>query len=80
MVEFFIDYVAWFKLILFFSPVYVLILFYYCKYYNECLYRSVTDKTKHVLVTGCDTGFGYFTVFELNKFRIQAFAGCLTHY
>ena len=36
------------------------------------------DETKHVLVTGCDTGFGYFTVFELNKFRIQVFAGCLT--
>ena len=31
-----------------------------------------------VLITGCDTGFGYLTALEFNKHNVFTFAGCLT--
>ena len=33
---------------------------------------------RHVLVTGCDTGFGNLLVKHLDKLGIPVFAGCLT--
>ena len=34
--------------------------------------------SRHVLVTGCDTGFGNLLVKHLDKLGIPVFAGCLT--
>ncbi|KAI8794236.1 17-beta-hydroxysteroid dehydrogenase type 6 [Biomphalaria glabrata] len=34
--------------------------------------------TKHVLVTGCDSGFGQRTVIRLDNLGFKVFAGCLT--
>ena len=31
-----------------------------------------------VLITGCDTGFGYLTALEFSKYNVFTFAGCLT--
>lgn len=41
--------------------------------------KRLTDLTnRHVLVTGCDSGFGYALVRQLDKLGIPVFAACLT--
>lgn len=40
---------------------------------------SVKDiATKHVFITGCDTGFGHLLALKLVENGIPTFAGCLT--
>ena len=46
-------------------------------------FRSYSDyiddgKTKHVLVTGCDSGFGLSIALDLTEHKCKVFAGCLT--
>ena len=50
---------------------------------SNCLPGSEVVKlsdlnNRHVLVTGCDTGFGNLLVKHLDKLGIPVFAGCLT--
>uniref|UniRef100_A0A7M5WXH0 Uncharacterized protein n=1 Tax=Clytia hemisphaerica TaxID=252671 RepID=A0A7M5WXH0_9CNID len=37
-----------------------------------------TEEKKNVLVTGCDSGFGFQTALELSESNCKVFAGCLT--
>ena len=37
-----------------------------------------TKEKKHILVTGCDSGFGLQTALELSESNCKVFAGCLT--
>jgi len=37
-----------------------------------------TEKRKTVLITGCDSGFGFVTALELSASNCKVYAGCLT--
>ena len=39
---------------------------------------TLSHKEKNVLITGCDSGFGYNTALKLNEFNVRVFAGCYT--
>lgn len=50
------------------------------QFLNKCFdlfYRDGDIKSGHVLITGCDTGFGYEAALEFSQKNIYVFAGCL---
>lgn len=44
---------------------------------NFLFSREEIKNSSYALITGCDTGFGYATTYELNKRGIHVFAACL---
>ena len=78
MFEYIIENIYSFKFIFVFIVVNILILIHYFRILVEGLLEP-RNKTRHVLVTGCDSGFGYLTTLELNKkLKVKVYAGCLT--
>ncbi|XP_057314202.1 short-chain dehydrogenase/reductase family 9C member 7-like [Hydractinia symbiolongicarpus] len=66
------EFLANWKFILAFITSYLIYnLFNYFK-------NRVTTDAKSVLITGCDSGFGYKTSLELNASKVKVFSGCLT--
>jgi hypothetical protein len=56
---------------------------YFGWYYLKTFWRYVTSKNdtrkvKYVLITGCDTGFGYGAALDLSCSGCYIFAGCLS--
>ena len=54
------------------------IFFYFLKRLLNVLFGDKEMTSGNILITGCDSGFGYATALELNKRNIYVFAGCLT--
>jgi len=48
------------------------------KVVNFLLAREEKRNGSYALITGCDSGFGFATAYELNKRDIHVFAACLT--
>jgi len=67
-----------YRLVSLFTVICVLILRHYLKIVSNVLYKTYHGMTKHVLVTGCDTGFGYEIALDLSREKCRVFAGCLT--
>ena len=66
------------RLILLIVVVCVAILWYNIRNVSNDLSNTNCGKIKYVLVTGCDSGFGYEIALDLNKVKCKVFAGCLT--
>ena len=58
----------------------VAVLFAICKLIENYLRSLYIDssRSRWVLVTGCDTGFGHRLTLDLDKRGARVFAGCLT--
>ena len=56
----------------------ILILFIICLYVLFWRKEKLDGSGKHVLVTGCDSGFGNLIAYELNALNCIVFASCLT--
>ncbi|XP_057314145.1 17-beta-hydroxysteroid dehydrogenase type 6-like [Hydractinia symbiolongicarpus] len=72
------DYFANWKFIIVFIAVNIILLVYNLNIVLNCLNSQATGITKSVLITGCDSGFGYKTSLELNASKVKVFSGCLT--
>lgn len=66
------------RLILVVVVICVVILWHNLKILGNVLVSTAFGKKKHILVTGCDSGFGYEIALILNKANCKVFAGCLT--
>ena len=77
MFECIIENIYSFKFIFVFIVVNILILIHYFQILVKGLFEP-PSKTRHVLVTGCDSGFGYLTTLALSKLKVKVYAGCLT--
>ena len=61
----------WFLFVVFLIVIYILV--------NFIIDHSIsTKKRKTVLITGCDSGFGFITALELSASNCKVYAGCLT--
>ena len=67
------------RLLIPFTVVCALVLWYYLGVVLNILNNSHHGKTKYVLVTGCDTGIGRAIALNLNRDKCKVFAGCLTN-
>ena len=62
---------TWTLLVIFLFAVYMLV--------NFIIDHSISTKErKTVLITGCDSGFGFITALELSSSNCKVYAGCLT--
>jgi len=64
--------------VFFFVINFTLVLTIGCRIMETLLSRESSGHNKHALITGCDTGFGYSTTYELNARGVHVFAACLT--
>ena len=56
----------------------ILILFRLTRKVFLAWWRVQDYEGKSVLITGCDTGFGYNAAIQLDKLNVKVFAACLT--
>lgn len=54
------------------------VLWYYLIILSNILSAQADGKNKYVLITGCDSGFGYRAALDLSVSRCTVLAGCLT--
>lgn len=61
--------------------IYSILACYFAYKIAELLWRLqyVRDcKDKHVMITGCDSGFGHEAAIRLDRLGLTVYAGCLT--
>ena len=56
----------------------ILIVFHLTKKVFIACWRIQDYEGKSVLITGCDSGFGYNAAIQLNKLNVKIFAACFT--
>ena len=58
--------------------VWLCIIFLTTLLYKLLWKEKLCGETKHAFITGCDSGFGYLTAYQLNALNVKVFAGCFT--
>ena len=66
------------RLVFIFAVICIFILWHNLKMLGNVLGNTNYGKEKHVLVTGCDSGFGYEIALDLCKLKCKVYAACLT--
>ncbi|XP_066936465.1 short-chain dehydrogenase/reductase family 9C member 7-like [Clytia hemisphaerica] len=74
----FVDFLEDYRLVAIFTVICTAIIWHNLKLLANVLGNSHYGKTKYVLVTGCDSGFGLAIALDLVESKCEVFAGCLT--
>ena len=74
----FVDFLEDFRLVAVFIVICAAVIWHNLKLLANVLGNSHYGKTKYVLVTGCDSGFGLSIALDLTESKCKVFAGCLT--
>ena len=74
----FVDFLEDFRLVVVFTVICAAVIWHNLKLLGNVLGNSHYGKTKYVLVTGCDSGFGLSIALDLTESKCKVFAGCLT--
>ena len=74
----FVDFLEDFCLVIIFTVICAAIILYSFKLLANVFGNTHYGRTKYVLVTGCDSGFGLSIALNLTESKCKVFAGCLT--